>query len=155
MLPFPQYELQARWISRVLSGRVQLPSAAEMEVPHLPLSCACSCLVHSLGPQALLGFWAWLQLEYHTLLSIAIINERHVTRQMYHLTHLGDCCARSTPRRSTSSWKQTASHNASRTAWTATTSGATTRSHFWQDCSFVDAAVPTGSTACFHARLGN
>lgn len=31
VLPFPQYQLQARWISRVLSGRVQLPDAAEME----------------------------------------------------------------------------------------------------------------------------
>lgn len=32
VLPFPQYELQARWISRVLSGRAQLPATAEMEV---------------------------------------------------------------------------------------------------------------------------
>lgn len=34
VLPFPQYELQARWVARVLSGRVSLPSPAQMEVCH-------------------------------------------------------------------------------------------------------------------------
>ena len=31
IIPFPQFELQSKWVARVLSGRVRLPSRAEME----------------------------------------------------------------------------------------------------------------------------
>ena len=31
VVPFPQFELQAKWISRVLSGRATLPPEEEME----------------------------------------------------------------------------------------------------------------------------
>lgn len=31
VVPFAQYELQAKWIARVLSGRVSLPSRTAME----------------------------------------------------------------------------------------------------------------------------
>ncbi len=30
MIPFPLFQLQARWIAKVLSGKVQLPSQSEM-----------------------------------------------------------------------------------------------------------------------------
>ena len=32
IVPFPLYELQARWVARLLSGRVQLPSIDDMMV---------------------------------------------------------------------------------------------------------------------------
>ena len=35
VVPFPQYELQAKWVARVLSGRVSLPSQEVMTVRHL------------------------------------------------------------------------------------------------------------------------
>eukprot|EP00959_Pyramimonas_sp_CCMP1952_P240876 5034129-Pyramimonas_sp.AAC.1 len=31
IIPFPQFELQSKWVARVLSGRVTLPTQAEME----------------------------------------------------------------------------------------------------------------------------
>ncbi len=31
VVPFPQFELQSRWIAQVLAGRAQLPSEQEME----------------------------------------------------------------------------------------------------------------------------
>ena len=40
MLPFPQYELQARWVARVLSGRVGLPSREAMQVTTRPAAKA-------------------------------------------------------------------------------------------------------------------
>lgn len=30
IVPFPQFELQSKWIARVLSARARLPSAADM-----------------------------------------------------------------------------------------------------------------------------
>ena len=42
VLPFPQYELQARWVARVLSGRVSLPSPAQMEVCHIATASTCT-----------------------------------------------------------------------------------------------------------------
>jgi len=59
IVPFPLYELQSRWVARLLAGRVQLPLVDVMEVrqpwpcddtrqPHLPLPtfvwCQCSIL---------------------------------------------------------------------------------------------------------------
>lgn len=54
VVPFAQYELQAKWIARVLSGRARLPSRQEMqahiqalykelELNNIPKRCAAVC----------------------------------------------------------------------------------------------------------------
>ena len=58
VVPFAQYELQAQWIARVLSGRVRLPSRQDMhahiqalykelELKNVPKRCAALCMVTS------------------------------------------------------------------------------------------------------------
>lgn len=152
VLPFPQYELQARWISRVLSGRAHLPSADEMEVRFdrsstgqtqqlwkdavimLPQCWRLLPAVH-VQPRSLITVHDSCRHAWERTTAPAFCSLHKLSSTFFLCTLLGcwtQC--RHMWRHSTGSWSGTASSSDSRTAWTAHCSGATTRSALSSEC---------------------